>query len=100
MLVAVSFHYLQKAAEPNAPLQKVATIRIPRQVLDTPEQNAFDEALSFTPWHSLPEHQPLGSINRARKAVYQATSEQRHQEMRVAMEEPTPDTFTPRLLNP
>ena len=86
--------------EQNAPLQKVATIRIPRQVFDTPEQNAFDEALSFTPWHSLPEHQPLGSINRARKAVYQATSEQRHQEMGVEMEEPTPDTFTPRLLNP
>jgi hypothetical protein len=84
--------------EQDTPLQKVATLRIPRQVFDTPEQKAFDEALSFTPWHSLPEHQPLGSINRARKAVYQATSEQRHQEMRVAMEEPTPETFTPHLL--
>ncbi|GAB4385131.1 MAG: hypothetical protein Kow00121_49690 [Elainellaceae cyanobacterium] len=85
--------------EQNAPLQKVATIRIPRQVFDTLEQNAFGEALSFTPWHSLPEHQPLGSINLARKAVYQATSEQRHQEMGIAMEEPTPDSFTPHLLN-
>lgn len=84
--------------EQDAPLQKVATIRIPHQVFDTPEQNAFDEALSFTPWHSLPEHQPLGSINRARKAVYQATSEQRHQEMRVVMAEPTPGSFIPRLL--
>ncbi|WNZ23312.1 catalase family protein [Leptolyngbya sp. NK1-12] len=86
--------------ESDAPLQKVATIRIPRQIFDTPEQNAFGEALSFTPWHSLPEHQPLGSINRARKAIYQATSEQRHREMEIAVAEPTPDTFTPRLLNP
>jgi hypothetical protein len=86
--------------EQDAPLQKVATIRIPRQVFDTAEQNAFDEALSFTPWHSLPEHQPLGSINRARQAVYQATSEQRHQETEAAMEEPTPNSFIPQLLQP
>lgn len=77
----------------DAPFQKVATIRIPRQVFDTPEQLAFGEALSFTPWHSLPEHQPLGSINLARKAVYQATSEQRR-----ASGEPTPDSFSPQLL--
>jgi catalase len=86
--------------EQDAPLQKVAMIRIPRQVFDTPEQNAFGEALSFTPWHSLPEHQPLGSINRARKAVYQATSEQRHQATNVMAKEPTPDSFMPELLNP
>ncbi len=86
--------------EQNAPMQKVATIRIPRQIFDTPEQFAFGETLSFTPWHSLPEHQPLGSINRARKAIYQATSEQRHQEMDVAVKEPMPNSLTPYLLNP
>lgn len=86
--------------EQDAPLQKVATIQIPPQVFDTPEQNEFGEALSFTPWHSLPEHQPLGSINRARKATYQTTSEQRHQEMGVTMGEPTPETLEPHLLNP
>ncbi|QYO67577.1 catalase family protein [Leptolyngbya sp. 7M] len=86
--------------EQDTPLQKVATIRIPRQVFDTPEQFAFGEGLSFTPWHSLPEHQPLGSINRARKAVYQATAEQRHQDMEMITKEPSPDSFTPRLLDP
>ncbi|MBF2075025.1 MAG: hypothetical protein IGS50_14865 [Synechococcales cyanobacterium C42_A2020_086] len=71
---------------------------MPRQIFDSPEQFAFGEALSFTPWHALPAHQPLGSINRARKAIYQAGSEQRHQEMKVAVEEPTSDSFTPHLL--
>lgn len=85
--------------EQDAPLQKVATIRIPPQVFDTPEQNAFGEALSFTPWHSLPEHQPLGSINRARKEVYQQTSQQRHQVNDVLSKEPSPESFTPTLLN-
>jgi hypothetical protein len=85
--------------EQDAPLQKVATIRIPRQIFDTPEQFAFGEALSFTPWHSLPKHQPLGSINRARKAIYQAMSEQRHQQMGMGMQEPTPDSFSPQLLD-
>ena len=39
----------------------------------------FGENLSFTPWHSLPEHRPLGGINRARKAIYRAISRQRHE---------------------
>jgi catalase len=85
--------------EEDTPMQKVATIRIPHQIFDTPEQFAFGEALSFTPWHSLPEHQPLGSINRARKAIYRATSEQRHQQMGEAMQEPTLVTFRPQLLD-
>jgi hypothetical protein len=86
--------------EQDAPLQKIATIRIPRQIFDTPEQNAFGEALSFTPWHALPAHQPLGSINRARKAIYQAMSKQRHQQMVATEQEPFPDTLTPHLLVP
>jgi hypothetical protein len=54
--------------------KKVASIEIPSQHFDTPEQMAFGEDLSFSPWHSLKEHQPLGNINRARKAAYLAIS--------------------------
>ena len=54
----------------TAPWQKVATIRIPPQSFDSPEQMAFGENLSFTPWHTLPEHRPLGGVNRARKRIY------------------------------
>jgi len=62
----------------TTPWQKVALIRIPPQSFDSPEQMKFCENLSFTPWHSLPDHRPLGGINRARKQVYKAISEQRH----------------------
>ena len=35
--------------------------------------------LSFTPWHSLPDHRPLGGINRVRRTVYDTVSDTRHQ---------------------
>jgi hypothetical protein len=68
---------------------KVATIRIPAQVFDTPDQQEFGEHLSFTPWHCLPEHKPLGGINRSRREVYQAGSMMRHQANQVQQQEPT-----------
>jgi len=37
-----------------------------------------DEQLSFTPWHSLAAHRPLGGIMRARFKAYQASSQFRH----------------------
>lgn len=65
--------------ESEAPFFKVATIRIPSQAFDTPEQNAFCEKLSFNPWHALPEHRPLGSTNRLRKVIYENISRVRHE---------------------
>jgi len=56
--------------EANAPFHKVASISIPKQKFDTLEQNNICENLSFNPWHALPEHRPLGSINRLRKVIY------------------------------
>lgn len=73
----------------TSPFRKVATIVIPPQSFDSPEQTVFGENLSFSPWHSLPEHRPLGGINRARKAVYQAISKQRHELNKVPRREPT-----------
>lgn len=64
--------------EQLAPCYKVGQIRIPPQSFDSPEQMAFGENLSFNPWHALPEHRPLGGINRVRGAVYRALSEFRH----------------------
>jgi hypothetical protein len=65
--------------EAQAPFYPVATIRIPRQVFDTSEQNAFCENLSFTPWHALPQHKPLGVTNRLRKVIYDHISRARHE---------------------
>lgn len=64
----------------TSPQIKVATIQIAPQEFDTPERNKLCEESSFSPWHALEVHTPLGGINRARKAVYQASSALRHQE--------------------
>ena len=57
-----------------APFQPVAMLRIPSQRFDSPEQIARCEAISFNPWHALVPHRPLGSMNRARRAIYEAMS--------------------------
>jgi hypothetical protein len=74
--------------ETVSPFRKVATIKILQQEFDSEAQREFGENLSFSPWHSLPEHRPLGGINRARKIVYRAISIFRHQVNHVAREEP------------
>jgi hypothetical protein len=61
----------------SAPV-RLATISIHPQKCDTPEQMAFVENLSWNPWNALPEHRPLGGINRARKLVYEDSSALRH----------------------
>ena len=66
--------------EPSvSPWRKVATLRIPTQRFDSPAQLQFAEDLSYSPWHSVPEHQPLGGVNRCRRIIYQAISEFRHE---------------------
>jgi hypothetical protein len=72
----------------SAPFVKVATIVIPKQDFTTNEQLEFCENLSFTPWHSLVEHEPLGAINLARKPVYDAISAERHATRKVPRAEP------------
>ena len=57
-------------SESESPFVPVARVTIPKQDFDTDEQKAFCENLSFSPWHALPDHRPLGGLNRVRKAVY------------------------------
>ena len=63
--------------ETESPFVPVATLRIPVQDFDTPERNEQGENMRFSPWHCLPVHRPLGSINRARRLVYHGISELR-----------------------
>jgi hypothetical protein len=76
-------------SEAASPFRKVASIVIPRQSFDSEQQRTFGENLSFTPWHSLPEHRPLGGVNRARKLVYEFISTFRHQRNSAPRTEPT-----------
>jgi hypothetical protein len=71
--------------ESQSPFLKVATIRVPSQDLRSAEMVQFRascEDLSFNPWHSLPDHRPVGGINRVRKAVYQAIANLRREKNR------------------
>jgi catalase len=77
---------------------KVATIRIPKQLFESDAQMSFSENLSYTPWHALQVQRPLGSMNRARKQVYQATSRRRHELNHIPVQEPTVASFQPTLL--
>ena len=75
----------------KSPFIDVAAIDIPLQQFEKPEQYDSCENLSFNPWHSLPEHRPLGGINRARKVIYDAGSAHRHLRRGVPEQEPLPD---------
>jgi hypothetical protein len=72
----------------TSPWEKVATIEMDAQDFDFPERWEWGNKLSFSPWHALEEHRPLGGINRARKIVYPASSELRHKNLN-AQKEPT-----------
>ena len=74
--------------EAVSPFHKVGTLTIPAQVFDTPERREFGDNLSFDPWRCLPEHRPLGGINRARLQVYEALSKFRFRRNEVPQAEP------------
>ncbi|WP_339868143.1 SRPBCC family protein [uncultured Algoriphagus sp.] len=67
---------------------KVATLTIYPQVFDSNDRIEFGDNLSFNPWHSLPEHRPLGSFNRVRRRVYEVMSKFRHDKNKLPNAEP------------
>jgi hypothetical protein len=75
--------------ESLSPFQKVAVIRIAKQDFDCAARKEFGENLSYTPWHALPDHRPLGGINRVRREVYRTISILRHRYNHVSRQEPT-----------
>lgn len=79
-------------SERRSPFVKVATLRLPKQPLSAAaiaERLTFSEHLSFTPWHTL-AHEPLGSINQARRIVYETISTLRHDMNGKRRREPLP----------
>jgi hypothetical protein len=78
-----------------SPRVPAAVLRIPRQTFDSPEQLTFARALSYNPWHCVPEHRPLGNQSRARKRMYSELSRLRQQMNGVEHYEPTGDEVFP-----
>jgi hypothetical protein len=59
----------------ESPYVPVAHIRVPTQSIDGVEGEAQCEQVAFNPWHCLPDHRPLGNMNRARREIYRALAE-------------------------
>ncbi|HWF73558.1 MAG TPA: hypothetical protein VG186_09450 [Solirubrobacteraceae bacterium] len=78
-----------KWPEDLSPYVPVARLRLPRQRFDSDEQLAFANVLSYNPWHSKPEHRPLGNTNRARRRVYAELSHLRQSMNQAPHIEPT-----------
>jgi hypothetical protein len=66
--------------------QTVATVTVPAQ--DILQNDQTCENLSFTAWHALPQHRPVGSVNKARGIVYKQLADIRRQRNGVPISEP------------
>jgi hypothetical protein len=67
--------------EQASPAEAVAVLTLARGSLSTASalaQAQVIEKMAFNPWNTTDEFRPLGHLNRARKAVYDASSAQRH----------------------
>ena len=79
--------------ESESPYRTVATFRIFQQDI-APRREAGNN-LSFTVWHALADHRPLGGINRVRREAYRTSSVWRHQEAGKVRKEPNSITEIP-----
>ncbi len=78
--------------EEESPYVPVARITAkPQEAWDEAKHRRIDDRMSFSPWHGIAAHRPLGAIMRVRKAIYEASAGFRAQANGVALDEPTPD---------
>jgi catalase len=64
--------------EQKSPFRTVATLKVePQLAWEHGTSEKTEDALSFSPWHGLAAHQPLGGVNRARKATYEFSADYR-----------------------
>jgi hypothetical protein len=73
---------------PYVPVAKL--VAEPQEAYSAARRIFVDEQLSFSPWHGLLAHQPLGNVNRARRLAYREAADfRRRQEGRAAIEPTT-----------
>jgi hypothetical protein len=74
----------------QSPYQVLGKIVLPAQDAYSPARRVYaDDVLSFNPFHCLPEHLPLGSINRVRIKAYESSAQYRHMMNATPRTEPT-----------
>lgn len=75
--------------EKHSPFIKAATVHIPKQKFESQQLIDFTKRLKMTPWHCLPEHRPLGNLNRTRLRLYSELSQFRQRMNKTTHIEPT-----------
>lgn len=75
--------------EEISPYRPIARITVKPQVAWSKARSAtVDDGMSFSPWHGLAVHRPLGGIMRVRKAVYEMAKRSRAEKNSRLIEEP------------
>ncbi len=72
----------------ESPYICIAKLHLPQQDVTAIGQAEFGSNLSFNIWRTLEAHKPLGSIAEARKDVYAASAQARHQANGQQQQEP------------
>jgi len=75
--------------EEISPYRPIARMTVKPQVAwSETRSSAVDDGMSFSPWHGLATHRPLGGIMRVRKAVYEKAKQFRAEKNGRVIEEP------------
>jgi hypothetical protein len=76
-------------SEEVSPYQRIARITVkPQLAWSEVRSSVVDDGMSFTPWHGLAAHRPLGGIMRVRKAAYEAAKKFRAERNGRVIQEP------------
>lgn len=76
--------------EKESPFVTVATLEVPPQLSwEHGVTDHTDDALSYSIWHGITAHQPLGGVNRARNETYKQSANFRGKFNGCPMHEPT-----------
>ena len=65
--------------EKDTPFVPFAKLLFPAQAVEPSKEGSQCEKAAFNPWRTVAEHRPMGALNRARKAVYEASEKLRRQ---------------------
>ena len=74
--------------ESESPYRTVAHLLLPRQEIELLRQQDAYQNLSFSVWHALAAHRPLGGINRVRRWAYPLSSAWRRQQAGAKLADP------------
>jgi catalase len=75
--------------EVQSPFIAVARLTVePQPAWSDSRSEAVDDGMSFSPWHGLEDHRPLGELMRIRKTVYHRSQRFRSERNRCPVREP------------